>query len=219
MKGAAARGGEGGLSGVDSSEQPARIRPTQLIAVGLFVAVTAGLLAAYARTFATGENGPDAVTSPVNPSRRATVIRARQFHVELRQKFGRNGRGLPVVSAVDYDDAIDRLHVIVSLDHTLDEPAEARLSAMRRVLEILKAFQASDLSCNTVLVTATAPIPGQAGNESEGMVIRCQFPKERMDRVEWTRATPEEVPTLAEQFWLYPDLDVAGESEHRRIQN
>jgi hypothetical protein len=203
---------------VDSTEQPARKLPTQLIAVGLFVAITAGLLAAYARSFAT-EDGPEAVTSHTDPRRRATVARARQFHAELRRQLGSNGRGLPVVSAVDYDPAIDRLHVIVSLDHTLDDPAEARLSGMRRVFDVLKAFQASDLSCNTVLVTATAPIPGQAGNESEGMVIRCQFPRERLDRVEWSRATPEEVPALAEQFWLYPDLDVAGEANHVKTQN
>lgn len=203
--------------GVDGSEQSARTLPTQLIAVGLFVAVTAGLLAAYARTFGTGEDAAD--SSPADPARRANVARARQFHVELREKLGSNGRGLPVITAVDYDDAIDRLHVIVSLDHTLDEPAEARLSGMRRVLEVLRAFHVSDLNCGAVLVTATAPIPGQAGNESEGMVIRSQFASERLDRVEWTRATPEEVPTLAEQFWLYPDLDVARESDHPKTQN
>ena len=187
----------------------------QLVAVGLFAAVTAGLVAGYWRAF--GGDGAEAAAGGA-PGSTSTAGkrhpgRVEQFHAELREKYGKNARGLPVVVAVDYDEFGDRLHVVLSLDHTLDQPAEARAAGLRRILGVLQLFDAAGLNCTSILVTATAPVPGRDGHTSEAMVIRCQFPREKLSGVEWQRLTGQDVAALAEQFWLHPELEERAASE------
>lgn len=190
----------------DDAGRPGSSLRGQLIAVGLFVTLTAGLLAAYSRAFGPTEAHDPAATARKPLAGRTPLARVSQFQSDLRTRFALNERGLPTVSAVVYDEDADRLHIVLSLDHTLDTPAAARGAGLRRVVDVLDAFRLAGLRCRTLLITATAPVADRVGTESEGMVIRCQFSIDHLDGADWSRLTGDDVPALAEQFWLYPDL-------------
>ena len=182
----------------------------QLIAVGIFIAITVGLLFAYSRVFEPGAGEGAAMAN--SPQRRPSPPRVpsdrvRDFYTRLRSTLGTNARGLPAVSAVNYDAATDRLHVVLSLDHTLQAPAEARAAGTRRMLDVLRAYHAAGLGCTSVLITATAPAPGPSTNSAEVTVMRSQFSRDRLARADWPRLKGDDVPALAEQFWLYPELE------------
>ena len=187
---------------------------TQILAAAVFVTFAAALVV-YARAFRASADAalagdPVDAPQPLPPLRvpltPKTARNARELHAALLRAFGENSRGLSCVTYVDYDPHPDRLHITFALDDADPAAPGARPAALRRVRDLLEAVHDGDMPWTWVLVTGTAPVLDKAGATAESTVVRAQFRRDRLRRVDWPITAPDQVEPLAEQFWTHLDL-------------
>jgi hypothetical protein len=187
---------------------------TQIVAAAVFVAFAIALVV-YARAFRASADaalaGDVAEEPPPLPPLRVPLTprsarNARELHAALLRAFGDNPRGSSRVTYVDYDPHPDRVHITFALDQADPADPAARPAALRRVRDLLEAVHDGDMPWTWVLVTGTAPVVDKAGNTAESTVIRAQFRRDRLRKVDWPNTTADHVEPLAEQFWTHIDL-------------
>jgi hypothetical protein len=135
-----------------------------------------------------------------------TARNARELHTALREHFGNNARGESCITYVDYDRHPDRLHITFALDDADPAAKAARPAALKRIRDLLEAVHDGNMMWTWVLVTGTAATNDRSGAVSESMVIRAQFSRDKLAKVDWPHAAGDEVPRLAEHYWLCLDL-------------
>jgi hypothetical protein len=131
---------------------------------------------------------------------------ARDLQAALLQAFGNNTRGMPSVTYADYDRHPDRLQLTLALDEVDLHTPGATPRALRRMRDVLEACYAGDMPWTWVLVTGTAPGPDNDGTLGESTVIRAQFSRDRLRRLNWAKATPDDLRAAAEHYWVNLDL-------------
>ena len=187
---------------------------TQILAAGLFVAFAAGFVA-YARAFRAsadaslaGETGVDPEpTTPLPESLTPQSAQsARELQAALLKTFGNNSRGMSCVTYVDYDAHADRLHITFPLDDAEPNSPGAKRGGLRRMRELLDSIRDGQMQWTWVLMTGTSQARDKAGAASESTVIRAQFLRDRLRKLDWTHLTGDDLPGYAQHYWLYPDL-------------
>jgi hypothetical protein len=188
---------------------------TQVVASAVFVAFAVGIIL-FARSFRTvadealaGE--PEEVPRQPVPVRRGpltpmSATTAKDLQAALLRVFGNNARGTPSVSYADYDRHPDRLQLTLALDDADLHAPGATPRALRRMRDVLETCYAGDMPWTWVLVTGTAPAPDRNGAPAESTVIRVQFSRDRLRRLDWAKATPDDLRAAAEQYWVNLDL-------------
>ena len=162
------------------------------------------LVAVYARGYgpaadAVQELGADGTPLRDGPPGAPTRAEVNRLHDALRQKLGVNARGLARVASMDYDGWPDRLSVVFALDHNPATMTAAQAAELRPMLDVLRGVHAGGLQWRWVLLSGTAPVDVN-GKIAELSVVRAMFSREKLDNVDWSRATAESVRGLAEQF-------------------
>lgn len=185
----------------------------QVVAAAVFVVFALGLIF-FARSFRTAADAAlmqevDGVPPPT-PARLAfltpqSATNAPELLAALLKEFGTNARGMSCITFVDYDHHPDRLHITFALDTELTAPS-ARAAALGRIRDILRAIHAGEMRWTWVLVTGTAPTADKNGGMSEATVIRTQFLRERLNRLDWKKLSADDVQNAAEQYWVNLDL-------------
>ena len=187
-----------------------------MVAAAVFVAFAAGLIA-YAHAFrsvaddaAAGESGEaEAPLPPLPPGVELTpktARNARELMTALSRRFGDNARGMPLVTFVDYDRHPDRLHVAIALDHPDPAAPGARPAALKRFHDVLESIRDGEMPWTWVLITATSGVRDKADAPSESTVMRAQFSRDKLRRLDWSHAGGDEIARLADQYWLCLDL-------------
>ena len=186
----------------------------QIVAAAVFVAFAVGIMV-FARSF---RSAADAALSqdvddvpPPTPARLAALtpqsaVNAVELRAALVKAFGNNARGIPCITYVDYDRHPDRLHITFALDARDLAAPGARPAALRRVREIVEAVRDGQMSWTWVMVTGTTAVRDKGGGVSESTVIRVQFLRDRLRRLDWKTATADDVRAAAEQHWMHLDL-------------
>jgi hypothetical protein len=187
----------------------------QIVATAVFTVFAVGLIV-FARSLRSAADealalDADEAQQPAPPRRPGpltpkTATTARQMHAALLTAFGNNARDMTCVTYVDYDRHPDRLHICFALDDADITAPSARVAGLARMRDILHAVYDGDMPWTWVLVTATAPVRDKNGGFSESTVIRAQFARDRLRRVDWDKFTAQDVQSAAEQFWLHLDL-------------
>ena len=187
----------------------------QVIAAVVFVTFAAGIVV-VARSFRTaadaalGPDGDEAPRPPAAPRRGPltpkSATTAGELRAALHQVFGNNARGMALATYADYDRHPDRLHLTLSLDNGEVTAPGATPAALRRTRDVLETLYDGDMQWTWVLVTGTAPVRDRSGNVSESTVLRVQFSRDRLRRLDWAKVTPEELQAAAEQYWVNLDL-------------
>ena len=187
-----------------------------MVAAAVFVAFAAGLIA-YAHAFrsvaadaASGEPAEaEAPLPPLPPGvdlTPKTARNARELMTALSRRFGDNARGMPLITFVDYDRHPDRLHVAIALDHADPAAPGARAAALKRIHDMLESIRDGQMPWTWVMITATSGVRDRADTPSESTVIRAQFSRNKLRKLDWPRAGGDEVARLADQDWLCLDL-------------
>jgi hypothetical protein len=187
----------------------------QVIAAAVFVVFAVGIIL-FARSLRTvGDEAlagePEETPRQPAPPRRGpltpmSATSARDLQSALLQVFGNNARGMPSVVYADYDRHPDRLHLALPLDDADLRAPGATTRALGRMRDVLETFYAGDMQWTWVLVTGTAPAHDQNGTLGESTVIRAQFSRDRLRRLDWRHAKPDDLKAAAEQYWVNLDL-------------
>jgi hypothetical protein len=188
---------------------------SQVIAAAVFVVFAVGIMM-FARSFRTAadealaQEAEDAPRQPVAPRRGPltpkSATTARELQAALLQVFGTNARGMGLVTYADYDRHPDRIHITLALDNGELTAPGATVAALRRMRDVLEAFYDGDMQWTWALVTCTAPVRDKNGSPSESMVLRAQFSRDHLRRLDWAKATPDDLRAAAEQYWVNLDL-------------
>jgi hypothetical protein len=144
--------------------------------------------------------------APPTPLTVESARSAKELYAALLAKFGTNGRGHGFVSLVDYDKYSDRLQVSFPLDEPYVAAPTARASGLKRVRDLLETVRGTRMHWNWILVTATAPARDKDGTMTETTVIRTQVLRGQLAALDWGKFTGDDVKSIAEQFWVHPDL-------------
>ena len=186
----------------------------QIVAAGVFLAFAVGIVV-FARSFRGAADEALASefeqTPPPTPARLAvltpqTAMNAAELRAALEKVFGKNARGVSSITFVDYDQHPDRLHITFALDaRDLSAPG-GRPAAHKRIREIVEAVYPGQMPWTWVMLTGTTAARDREGGVSESTVIRVQFLRDRLRRLDWKKVTAEEVRAAAEQHWAHLDL-------------
>ena len=186
---------------------------SQIATAIVFSAIVGGIVFAARHAAQTPPEDPDAEVAsqdppgpPPNPLTVESARSAKELYAALLAKFGTNARGHAFVTLVDYDRYSDRLHVSFPLDEPYVAAPTAKASGLKRVRDILETVRGTRMQWRWILVTATAPARDKDGTMTETTVIRTQLLRGQLAALDWSRFTGDDVKSIAEQFWLHPDL-------------
>jgi len=163
------------------------------------------MVAAYSRGYLQGaaaveDPGPDGRPVPNGPPGAPTRADLARLHDALSKKFGVNARGLPRVAHVDYDGWPDRLLVVFALDHNPATMTPDQALELQPMLDVLRAVHAGGLQWRWVMLSGTAPVEGFDHKVTEATVLRAVFPRDKLDRADWSQVKSSSLPILAQQF-------------------
>jgi hypothetical protein len=187
----------------------------QVVAAVVFVTFAAGIII-FARSFrsaanaALGQDEEEVPRQPAAPRRGPltpkSATNVRELHAALHKAFGNNARGMALVTYADYDRHPDRVHLAIALDDAQLTAPGATDAALLRMRDVLAAFYDGDMQWTWVLVTGTALARDKDGGLGESTVIRAQFSRDRLRRLDWSHVTAHEIRAAAEQYWVSLDL-------------
>lgn len=127
---------------------------------------------------------------------------ARLRHV-IADALGTSNRNVQKVSRLDVSSG--NITVTIAFDDNLTENF-IRGGIRRDIVDVLKAARDSGYEFSEIHIDGSFPLVDKFGATTEETVVRVQYARATVDRINWSGFLPENVYDIADSCWLHPAI-------------
>ncbi|MCP4248097.1 MAG: hypothetical protein GY778_13705 [bacterium] len=138
----------------------------------------------------------------------SSVWSPRAIKLLLRGTLSESNRGVSRIDSVELTTESGG-RKIVSVTWAINDNLTKRFirgGALRDVVKILRAVDDSEMDYAAVQLRGTFPLDDAYGQSNTRDVIKADLTRATVDRINWDRFIPEDIPRVADSWYLHPAL-------------